>query len=126
MVKKEVNEIIGIEAASAEDLGEKATRKFRELAEDSSVKNVKWQFGTGHCIYIYYDRLVEMPSTAEERYEAKGMKYFCIDCPHYRKSDDKRVIYTICGYGRHRTAAKNCACAEFYEMMERGEIEVEE
>lgn len=125
MVNKEVNEIIGIEAPTAADLAEKATKKFRELAEDRSVKNVRWELNkeVGHCIYIFFDRLVSMPNTAEERYEARGEKYYCLDCPFYRKSDDKRVVYTICGHGRHRTAAKYAACSEFYEMLERGEIE---
>ena len=125
MVEKEVNEIIGIEATTAADLAEKATKKFRELAEDRSVKNVRWELNkeVGHCIYIFFDRLVSMPNTAEERYEARGERYYCIDCPFYRKSEDKRVVYTVCGKGRRRTSAKSCACSEFYEMLERGEIE---
>ena len=125
MVPKEVSEIIGIEATNAADLGEKATKKFRELAENPSVKNVRWEFNkeAGHCIYIYFCRLTYLPATAEERYEARGERYYCIDCPFYHKSDDKRVVYTICGHGRRRTSAKSCACSEFYEMLERGEIE---
>ena len=125
MEEKKRTIIVGIEGTTAAELAEKANAAFQELAENPAAKNVRWEFNkeVGHCIYIYYEKNELRPSTAEERYAVRGEKYYCIDCPFYRKSPDKRVVYTICGKGRRRTAAKQCACEEFYEMLERGEVE---
>lgn len=125
MIDSTYTEWICIESTSATDFQDKINKAFQGLAVDPNVRNVRWELNKnmGHCLYIYYDRRAELANTAEERFNLRGEYYYCVDCPFYRASKDKRVVYTICGKGRRRTAAKNRACEEFYEMLERGEIE---
>ena len=66
-------------------------------------------------------QMAAIPETLEEKYELRGEKWHCEDCPYYEKSTDKRVKYTHCQVGDKRAYAKCPACERFYEVLERGE-----
>ena len=114
--KKEFRIVTGSTAAEFQDA---LNTTMEDLAKDKTVQNINFQFNlnAGHCAYVYYDKHVRIAENAEDEFELRGIRFYCCDCPFYKPIEDKRVKYTPCGKGRHRTSANDTACGEFYAAM---------
>ena len=122
MVEKSIIEFRVICGSTATEFQDNLNATMENLAKENA-KNVRYEFNhnAGHCCYISYEKMAAIPETLEEKYELRGEKWHCEDCPYYEKSTDKRVKYTHCQVGDKRAYAKCPACERFYEVLERGE-----
>lgn len=124
MLERQKKEFRIITAENAQEFQDKMNALMGELAADRSVSNVEFTFNlaAGHCAYFYFDRFVQIPENIQDEFALRGLRYYCVDCPLYKPSEDRRVKWTHCAKAGCRISAESCACDEFYAAMARFEM----
>ena len=119
MLEKNKKEFRIITADNAQEFQDKMNALTAELASDRDVSNVEFTFNLsgGHCAYFYYDRYVRIPENIQDEFALRGLCYYCMDCPVYEPSTDRRVKRTRCSKTERLITADSCACDEFYAAM---------
>lgn len=122
MVEKYVTEFRVVCGATGGEFQENLNQTMADLAADSEVRTISYEFNKneGHCCYISYERFKMIPETLTEKYELKGNRYFCFNCPYFKPTEDKRIKYSFCEVADCRCHAKAPACDEFYKLLEGG------
>ena len=119
MLEKYKKEFRIITAESAQEFQDRMNALMDELAKDRAVSNVEFTFNlaAGHCAYFNFDRYVRIPENIQDEFELRGLRYYCMDCPVYEPSTDRRVKWTRCLKADRRITPDSCACDEFYAAM---------
>ena len=111
---------------TATEFQEKLNTALAEIAEKGYKHDIQFNMAMGLCAYILYEERREVAETIADEYELKGMTFKCYECPMFRPSEDKRVRYTTCAHGVHRTAHNDLCCDWFYEQLEGGALKLNE
>lgn len=100
---------------------------LRKLAEQGMKHELQFSPQTGLVAYVRYWETFKVAETKSEEYEIKGELHCCGECPFWILPTDGRVKYTGCQKHFMGAPCKDTwCCDEFYEMLEKGEIEIRE
>lgn len=82
---------------------------------------------TGLVAYVRYWENIAVAESKSEEYEIKREAHRCGECPFWILPKDGRTKYTGCRLDCMGRPSKDTPCCdEFYEMYEKGEIELRE
>lgn len=121
MKRTRTTRYVGLDARSAEELGELLTTKCEELKE--FCPEVVWNLGNGNSAFLVYTEHIEEPEDLRDEYELRGETYYCAECPFKEPITD--------GRSRHRWRCKRMprgtdsdqrACNWFYIQLEEGKV----
>lgn len=121
-IEKEMNKTI------VERNPETFDERLNNLMEDISRKEPHcerfFDASIGHCAYVKWTETIIEAEDIRDEYTLKGIEYVCGDCPFFVLQKDKRIKYHICNKGE-RTWYEHQACLALYEMIEKGEIQID-
>lgn len=82
----------------------------------------------GHlCVHFKWDEVMEIPETAKDRFELKGICYKCRNCPHCEIDNDHRKKRHACDISPYGIVYDDDeACEFFYKGILAGEIKPKE
>ena len=104
---------------------EKYNAIMTELAEAGALvqKPQPYRDNDGlFCAVINYTVTTVQYDDIREQYEDRGERYYCTNCPHYRRDLDGRWRGGFCHIKR-RIDPGAAACLAFYEELAAGEID---
>ena len=78
----------------------------------------------GHYAKVRWSERITIPEDARDRANIKGVNLCCGECPFFVLQNDRRIKHSVCNQGT-RTWYEKAACVELYEMIEKGEIELD-
>jgi len=113
------NQCRTVSAGTPEEFDEKFNEASAELG--TGVK-LRWEAApfTVHLLYTEVKRIAE--TVKEEYEEIRGIKYYCKDCPHFDKCQDKRCGSKGCLLGVQNAVDYTPACELFYEELAQGRL----
>lgn len=113
-----------ITGGSAAEFQDNLNGALSDIARKGYKHDIQFNMSMGLCAYILYEERYSVAETVADEYELKGITYRCFECPMFRPSDDKRVKYTTCANGVHRTCHNDPCCDWLYEQLEKGAIKL--
>lgn len=108
-------------AADPEAFDREINAIYQQATSAGQTPEVHYFDSLGLCASVRFYAQVEIPETAKDRYQLKGIQHTCADCPHFRPSFDGRVKWTSCEVGGCLSSRENLACEAYYEDLERRE-----
>ena len=114
-----------IVASTAEEFEQKLNRELEKLDRSKTKYDLQFNHSLGFCAYIVSESRVLVPESVREEFELAGETHCCLECPHWVHPTDGRVKYTRCAITSGIHGAKSPCCDAFYEMLFKGEIELE-
>lgn len=72
------------------------------------------------CVHFIYKEVQQIPESAKEEFEQRGIKYFCKDCPHFCKSKDGRKRSSGCDLDVTNAVDYTPACEILYQGLAAG------
>ena len=99
-------------------------RAFKELSQEEGFHFELRDRAKGHCAYITWVEVEEIPETVKEIAHQKGIRYQCKDCPYIKIPKDRRLKWCECPFG---ACTKNDeACDWFYKEVAKGSVKPRE
>lgn len=121
MKRTKTTRYVGLDARSAEELGELLTKKCEEFKEFSP--EVVWNLGNGHSAFLVYTEVVEEPEDLRDEYTLRGETYVCGECPFKEPVTDGRSHHRWrCKRMPRGTDYEQRACNWFYTQLEEGKV----
>lgn len=98
-------------------------REFNKFSESvNGEMDLKWD-PSPMCVHLLYTEEKLVPETLAEEFELRGEKYYCKDCPFFKRGKNKRCKSIGCKYSPYGTAAEfNPACEYFFKQLVNGKI----
>lgn len=115
ITRKRIRTVQAKSAAEFDDMFNKISDEMTTTAE------LKWDGEL--CVHFIYDEETRIAENVKDEFELRGETYTCCECPHFEKSDDKRVKNHGCRYSKYG-AVRECepACEIFYRELINGMI----
>lgn len=79
----------------------------------------------GHCSYIEWTEVMEVPEDIRDEYHQRGEFFKCGQCPFFEQNPDGRIKYFRCEKVGHRVYKPDCACLYLYQRVAEGEIKID-
>lgn len=125
MIRKTVPKFQIIENKNPKQLTEELNSILWDVAEHDNVDVVTgFDSSIGHYAHIRWMEEVVIPESVADEFHLKGIRYVCGECPFFILQQDRRIKHTVCNKGS-RTTYDHPACECLYEMVKKGEIEIE-
>lgn len=115
-----------IAASTAEEFETKLNKELEALDRAKTKYELQFNHALGFCAYIVAEHKIYIAQNAKDEYELLGIRYTCINCPMWVHPTKGNVKYTRCEIADGMRNASFPCCEEFYEMLKKGEVEVEE
>lgn len=125
MKRREVPQQKTIIAMTPEEWDERVNGALAKMLDDTRskpeiIERTKTSDG-GYMAIIQYWKEYQEPECIRDEFHLKGVVYRCDDCPHLRRSTDKRIKWLECGKGMYETTKGSSeACDWFYEQVYKG------
>ena len=104
---------------------EEVNRILEEKAEcEPEVTQEGYHPKIGHYAKLRWRERITIPEDARDRAELNGKTYVCGECPFFVLQQDRRIKNSVCNKGA-KTWYDHSACICLYEMIEKGEIELD-
>ena len=115
-----------IAASTAEEFETKLNKELEALDRAKTKYELQFNHALGFCAYIVAESKTYIAQNAKDEYELLGISYKCINCPMWVHPTKGNVKYTRCEIVDGMRNASHPCCEEFYEMLKKGEVKVEE
>ena len=125
MVYKTIPRFKIIENKNPVKLTDELNGVLEVIAEHDSI-NVTTGFDAsiGHYAHIRWSEEKVIPESIADEFKLEGIQYCCGECPFFILQQDRRIKHSVCNKGR-RTTYDTPACDCLYEMIRKGEIEID-
>lgn len=78
----------------------------------------------GLLAFVTWKETICVAESVAEEYSLAGERHTCSECPFYVRPTDGRVKNTRCPKAHRLTSKDMNCCDSFYEMMDKGEIQL--
>lgn len=121
MKRREVRQQMTIIRQTAEEWDEAINEALSKMLDDTRKEPtiIRERMDAGRfCAVIEYWKSFEEPESIRDEFVLRGEVYRCDQCPHLRKSTDKRVKWLTCAKGmKGMTQGSEEVCDWYYEQL---------
>lgn len=123
MLERQCKRVKTIKSDDAFDFDSRLNSFIKALDAKGITYDVQVNPTAGLLAFVTYMETVRVAEDIREEYELAGERHFCVECPFYVASADRRVKNTRCANGKLASKDRPC-CDTFYELLDKGAIEL--